>query len=201
MKTSIKNTAFAIATAAATVVVSFISGDAQAQQPLFQNQPQPNVQATQQFYIPPVAPPVTPPVTPPTTQEYYFGFSVQLMRGFSGTILQIVSVTPGSPAQMAGLEVGDEILTVNGRGFNFARDSFDAVRLMNRYVARNAGGGGPAPAAATAATAYYVGPPMQQAVASMIVRNVRNGQNVSVTVRPTPKGFGGPAPAAAAATR
>ena len=85
---------------------------------------------------------------------------VQLIRGYGGTTLRVVSVTPGSPAYRAGLEYGDEIRTVNGQGFGYARDSFDAVAMMNRYV--DSWVSSPAPAVAAAApsttTSYY--PPM-----------------------------------------
>ena len=50
---------------------------------------------------------------------YYFGMNVQLVRDGSGqSALQVVRVTPGGPAQFAGLEPGDHILTQNGQNFS-----------------------------------------------------------------------------------
>lgn len=140
---------------------------------------------------------VAPVIGSPMPNRFYFGMQLQLVQGYGGTTLRVVSVTPGSPAQYAGLEYGDEIRTVNGRGFHAARDSFHAVSMMNRFV--DAWNGGAVPASGVAAsgvsTSYY--PPMSP-VANLVVRNVRNGQDVYVTVRPQRRGYGGPAPAAPA---
>ena len=194
MKTFINNTTFAIttiATIAATFASAMTGSETQAQQTTLQQ-----TQAAQNQYY--VQPPVAPPVSPPATQDFYFGFSVQLVRGYGGTTLRLVSVTPGSPAQQAGLEVGDEIRTVNGQGFSNANNSFQAVRMLSQFVKINPIGG-PAPAVAASAQTYYVSPPVQPSpVANMVVRNVRNGYDVAVTVRPTPKGWGGGGVAAAA---
>jgi membrane-associated protease RseP (regulator of RpoE activity) len=128
----------------------------------------------------------------------YFGLNAQLVNGFGGAALRVVSITPGSPACRAGLEVGDEILTVNGQGFNYARDSFEAVAMMNRFCLSTPVGGGPAPAAEAFTRVNTCPAPQPQPIASMVVRNVRNGQNVSVTMHPTIRGYT-PAPAAPAA--
>ncbi len=183
MKTFIKSTFLSFATLA--VAIAGLTADAQAQR----------TRTAQQYYVPPVT-------QPQPQNEFYFGFSVRLVNRYDGRLLRIVSVTPGSPAQQAGLEVGDEIRTVNGQGFGFARDSFDAVGMLNRLVSPTPGGGGPIPATAAAAagrvgTQYYVSPVVQP-IAHMIVRNVRNGQDVAVTVRPTPRAVGVPAAAARA---
>ncbi len=141
---------------------------------------------------------VQPSPSPAVQNQYYFGMQVELIRdGWGQTKLRVVSVTPGSPAQRAGLEYGDQIKTVNGRGFRFARDSYDAVRMMNQYVSFS---GGTAPAAAAAAqTMISPWPQPSRPFASMVVRNVRNGQFVNVTVNPERRfGGGGGAPAAAA---
>ncbi len=188
-----------------TVAFAATATQAQAQQQsrlVQQPQVAPPAQGGQQCYVNPGFQPQPQPQNP-----YYFGVDVQLLRGYSGTTLRVVSVTYGSPAQRAGLEVGDEIRTVNGRGFAMATDSFDAVRLMNQFVS-SPYAGGPAPAVAAAAVpgaqAAYVAPPQPaQPLAMMIVRNVRTGGDVQVPVYPTPRfvtqpGFG-PAPAAAAA--
>lgn len=137
-------------------------------------------------------------VMPPQSQNpYYFGMNLELIRSWNGTTLRVVSVSPGSPAQRAGLEIGDEIRTVNGRGFSAANDSFQAVSMMNQFV--NVGGPAPAAAAASAQAFFISPPPMPQPIAQMVVRNVRNGQDVYVTVNPTRiGGYPGPAPAAAA---
>lgn len=183
MKTIIKNTLLSFASLAVALAGFGLTAQAQ-QQTLVQ---QPNV--VQQYVVPPVGPPVQP------QNQFYFGFSGVLnSNGFSKT-LRIVSITPGSPAHRAGLEVGDEICSVNGQTFSYARDSFEAVRLLNQFVSSGGVGGGPAPAVATAVAQPYYSP---QPTASMVVRNVRNGQKVSVTVHPTRRFSPSPAPAAAA---
>ena len=68
---------------------------------------------------------------------------------------------------------------------------------MNLYVAA---GSGSAPAVAGQAQALVIGPPAPgPPVARMIVRNVRSGRNVSLTVYPTRVGGGAPAAAATVA--
>ena len=139
---------------------------------------------------------VSPVIGSPMPNKYYFGMQLQLVRGYGGSTLRVVSVTPGSPAQYAGLEYGDEIRTVNGQGFHYARDSFDAVAMMNRYVDAYYGGGpAPAVAASGVAASYYPPMPSPSPRANLVVRNVRNGQDVHVTVRPQRKSRGGSAPA------
>ena len=117
---------------------------------------------------------------------YFFGFNVVLVRDWRQTRLRIISVTPGSPAQLAGLEIGDEIALVNGRGFRFAQDSFDAVRLLNQYVIDSFQPIAPAAAIASPGCRTRLLPPLPrpQSMARMLVRNVRNGQMVSVKVFP-----------------
>ena len=178
MKNSTKNTVFAVATIAiATLVTAMAANESQAQGTKVRVQ----------------APVTAPTVAPPIGQNFYFGMNVQIYRAPHGrTTLEIVSITPGSPAHRAGLEVGDQIRTVNGQGFRYARNSFDAVRMLNQYVSFNVG------AVPAHASAHYVSHTPSKGFANMIVRNVRNGQNVSVIVRPKLKGgFGGSAPAAA----
>ncbi|MFK7767664.1 MAG: PDZ domain-containing protein [Mariniblastus sp.] len=156
---------------------------------------------TQVLVGPQVGPQIS-PIQPVQQNQFYFGMRVELVRSAWGqTTLRIVGVTPGSPAQQAGLEFGDEITTVNGRGFSYARDNFDAVRLMNQFVSFTGGGGGAPAVAAGGGVQAMVAPGWpspQRPTASMVVRNVRNGQLVNVTVFPQRR-FGGGAPAAAAA--
>ena len=192
----------------ATVLTVLMSGGVQAQLNQLQTtdlgqpaQIQPTQPTQPQAAVVGVQPQqrVAPYVAPPAQNKYHFGMQLQLIRGYAGTTLRVVSVTPGSPAYYAGLEYGDEIRTVNGQGFGHARDSFEAVAMMNRYVDAWISQPGPAPAvaataSATVATTYYPPAPSAQ----MVVRNVRNGQDVFVTVRPTIKGWSGTAPAAPA---
>ena len=140
---------------------------------------------------------VQPQVAPIPQNQFYFGMNIELRQcQWNGTTLRVVGVTPGSPAHQAGLEIGDEIRQVNGSNFVSAVDSFDAGRLMNLFVTT---GSGPAPAASGGTQALVVGPVAPgPPVAQMIVRNVRNGQNVAVTVYPTPVGGIGGTPAATA---
>jgi S1-C subfamily serine protease len=191
MNTNLKAVIAIVATVFAVASASTVNAQQlQATSPQLQVQPQ-----VGQSWIQP----------PPAQNQFYFGVQVALKRNnWGGTTLQIVSVTPGSPAQIAGLEHGDEIRTVNGRNFNYATDSFDAVRLMNQFVTTPIVGAPGAPAVAAAiqggAQAAYVPlpQPIPTPIARMVVRNVRNGQNVIVNVRPQQRGFAPGAPAAAA---
>ena len=132
------------------------------------------------------------PPGPQISNPFYFGMRVELVRNWGGASLRVVGVDYGSPAQMAGLEFGDEIRTINGRGFGMARDSYDAVRIMNQAMAISGGVPmGPAPA-----ISVWPGP-RPSPVGRLVVRNVRNGQNVGVTIRPMRRDNVG-APAAAA---
>lgn len=150
-------------------------------------------------------------IAPQQQNPFYFGMQLELVNTGWQKTLRVVHVTWGSPAQRAGLEVGDEIRTVNGRGFQTAYDSFHAVRLMNQFT--SSGGGAPAAAsgvaassgvgAASGAQAAWVGTwprPAPQPIARMVVRNVRNGWDVPVTVYPTQRGGGAPAVSAAASS-
>ncbi len=142
-----------------------------------------------------------------TQNPYYFGMSVRIVRSYDGcTSLQVTTVTPGGPAQRAGLEPGDQIQKLNGQGFSMARDNYEAVRMMNYFV--DAGGytdpGVPAaPAAAAAAqnqSRVLINPGIGQPTAQMLVRDVRTGQSVYLTVNPALNQTfpgGPPAPAAA----
>lgn len=185
----------------AVVITCVLGSIAVAQQPgaqaMIQQPAVGNQNGQVQAYV---QPGVQPSFIQPIQQNpFYFGMQVELKRDSWGrTTLRIVGVTPGSPAQRAGLEYGDEIRRVNGRGFRWATDSFDAVRRLNQFVS-NSGFGGPAPATAGAA-AMVVGPmPSPNPIARMVVRNVRNGMDVHINVFPTRIGGGGGAPAAAAA--
>ena len=125
---------------------------------------------------------------------YYFGMSVALKRDSWGTTtLQFVNVTPGSPAAHAGLETGDEIRSVNGNGFELATDSFDAVRILNRNVQ----GGPPPPLPPGSDKVVILGFPSPNA--KLVVRNVRNGQDVLITVYPSTSNISPAAPARARA--
>ncbi|QEG22954.1 PDZ domain-containing protein [Mariniblastus fucicola] len=191
MKTQIKNLISAI------VVTCVLSSAGFAQQMTVQ-QPAVQVEGGQAQAF--VQPRVLPYVQPPMQQnQFYFGMRVVLKRdGWGRTSLRVVDVTPGSPAQRAGLEFGDEIRRVNGRGFKFANNSFDAVRMINQYVA-NSGIGGPAGPGAPAMAVMVSPLPSPTKVARMVVRNVRTGHDVVVNVYPTRiGGGGGGAPAAAA---
>ncbi|MDB4766796.1 PDZ domain-containing protein [bacterium] len=179
MKNSIKNTFFAIATIAiATLVTGIAASECQAQDAEVRIQAPANV----------------PTVAPPLSQEFYFGMHVQIHRiAYGRKTLEVVSVTPGSPAHQAGLEVGDRIRTVNGQGFRHARNSFDAVRLLNQHTIFNV------ITVPAHASAHHISHAHPKGYANLTVRNVRNGRNVTVIVRPKLKGgFGGSAPAAAA---
>ncbi len=134
---------------------------------------------------------------------YYFGMHIRLVRDFDGrSVLQVTSVAPGGPARNAGLEPGDQILLTNGQGFAQARDSFEAVRMLNYFV--DAGGDGVAPAAPGAAAAtFFIDPGMCRPSAQMTVRDVNTGRLVHTTVYPTPNYTtpGGPDVPAAASSQ
>ena len=188
MKTQIKSLFVAIVVTCVLTSVGFAQ-----QMTTQQTVIEPQVQAQTQQYIMPGAQPIQ-------QNPFYFGMQVVLKRDAWGrTTLQVTSVTPGSPAQRAGLEYGDEIRRVNGRGFRFANDSFDAVRMINQYVMMPVYGG-PAPASGGAPAILLSPMPTPNPMARMVVRNVRNGRDVIVRVYPTRVGGGGGgAPAVAAA--
>jgi len=151
-----------------------VVGMANSAQAQVQSQVVQQPQQVQQAYVVPGY--QSPPVAPPQQNQFYFGVNVQLNHGYHGTSLRITSVTPGSPASAAGLEIGDEIRSINGRSFEQARDSFHAVRMMNRFVSFN-GPAVPAAAASAGVQAYVMPRPAPpQAFAQLLVRNVRNGQ-------------------------
>jgi membrane-associated protease RseP (regulator of RpoE activity) len=187
MKTQIKSLFVAIVATCVLTTVGF------AQQMMTQQTViEPQVQTQTQQYV-------MPGVQPIQQNPFYFGMNVELKRdGWGRTTLRVVGVTPGSPAQRAGLEFGDEIRRVNGRGFRLASDSFAAVRMINQYVMTPVYGG-PAPASGGAAALLISPMPTPNPVARMVVRNVRTGRDVIVKVFPTRVGGGGGAPAAAAA--
>ena len=196
MKTQITKTMTLAIAVIAGLVASTNQANAQCSaSPQILVQPQPYVQP--QIVVQP-QPYVQPQVAPVPLNQFYFGVDIELRQcHLNGTVLRIVGITPGSPAHRAGLEIGDEIHRLNGRRFEGAVDSFDAVRLMNLYVAA---GSGSAPAVAGQAQALVIGPPAPgPPVARMIVRNVRSGRNVSLTVYPTRVGGGAPVAAATVA--
>lgn len=155
---------------------------------------QPRLQVSPQPQTRVVGPGFQPPVAPPRSQ-FYFGMELQLVNGFQGKSLRIARVTFGSPAYQAGLEAGDEILTVNGRDFQYARDSFEAVSMLSQFVTASVPG--PVPANGNIQACYTLRPTARP-LAGMLVRNVRNGQRVFVNVYPQQRGIAGSAPVATA---
>ena len=136
-----------------------------------------------QTYVPPPQTYVPPPQNyyPPQNQ-YYFGMTVSPLhsRPGAGQTSRIQSVTPGSPAAVAGLEAGDEIISVNGRRFpNTAFSATQVSQFLNNAVSQTGSSGN----GATVQGGPRVRP--QQGVAHMVVVNVRNGQHTSVTVYPS----------------
>ena len=106
---------------------------------------------------PPVHPPLVPPpvVWPPPTpiptvnpvptvnpigfvnpapRQWYFGMSLQRTSTPYGTGLQVFSVTPGSPAQQAGLEPGDVLLVSNSVRFAAAQTNEHGVQMLQSSV-------------------------------------------------------------------
>lgn len=124
------------------------------------------------------------PVAP--ARQWYFGMSLQITQTAYGRGLQVASVTPGSPAALAGLEIGDVLLSGGGVSFASAYSNEHGVQLLQSSV----GGGAPAPTA----VGTFVAPPSPSVQLTVVDR--RTGQPVGVNVRPIGSGGGGPAPTA-----
>ena len=76
-------------------------------------------------------------------RPWYFGMNVSLaeLPGY-GRVLRVNSVTPGGPAQRAGLEYGDHIYMVNNARFDWANSNCDAINILQRATGSAPGGGG-----------------------------------------------------------
>ena len=98
----------------------------------------------------------------PVIKKNYFGMQVAMVsRPNLGLTMQVQSVTAGSPAANAGLEYGDEIVTVNGRAFTTG-DSNAAIQQLQQFT-RSA----------------------HSTTHTLVVRNVQNGQLVQVPITPS----------------
>ena len=149
-----------------------------------------------QTYVPPPQTYVPPPQTyvppqqnyyPPQNQ-YYFGMTVSPLhsRPGAGQTSRIQSVTPGSPAAVAGLEAGDEIISVNGRRFpNAGYSGEQVVQFLNDSLTQTGVAGNGVIATAPGPPGRPRVRPQQPGVAHMVVVNVRNGQHTAVTVYPS----------------
>lgn len=129
-----------------------------------------------------VAPSVVPspqPIVGP--RSFYFGMSLQITYTQYGRGLQVASITPGSPAARAGLEIGDVLLRAGSTDLQNAYSNEHGVQLLQSAVL---GGGGPAPTV----TAFVAPSPSVY----LTVVNVRTGQLTGVNVQPIPTGS--PAP-------
>lgn len=117
----------------------------------------------------------TPRVVPSRT--WYFGMSLQITNTAYGRGLQVASVTPGSPASRAGLEVGDVLLAAGNVGLQNAYSNEHGVQILQSAV----GNSTPAP---TATFVVPSGPNL-----TLTVLNVRTNQPTYVTVQPQPNGM------------
>lgn len=126
---------------------------------------------------------------PAPVRNWYFGVSLQLINTQWGRGLQVASVTPGAPASLAGLEVGDILLGSSVMRFNHAYSNHHGVDLLQQSVL---GGGAPAPAVTTVSTRIVP----QSGYADLQVIDVRTGGVTNLRVFPqwTGGGIGGPVP-------
>ena len=148
---------------------------------------------------PPVCPtPTITPVTchrPPVCLHWIFGMTVQIINTQYGPGIQIFSVEPGGPAQLAGLKPGDVIFSSNGTPLAGARTNQEAVQLLQSTVqASNPAAGDPvsgigAPTATfslasttTAQTQTYRA--AQVGIAQLIVLDSYNRSITQLTVYP-----------------
>lgn len=97
--------------------------------------------------------------------EWRFGMNVTLVQNGNQRGLSITSVTPGSPAQRAGLQRGDVILSSNNVRFNHAMNDYQGVALLQQSVTRGGGGGG-VPTVAMSTNSMY---PNQHPAAVLLV--------------------------------
>jgi len=59
-----------------------------------------------------------------------WGFSVQKKRSDEGTGVEVISVSPGGPAAVAGLRCGDRVLSLDGRWTDSAADLYRAASYV-----------------------------------------------------------------------
>ncbi|MEO0529268.1 MAG: PDZ domain-containing protein [Planctomycetota bacterium] len=117
----------------------------------------------------------TPTVVPART--WYFGMNLQITNTAYGRGLQIASITHGSPASRAGLEVGDVLLAAGNVGLQSAYSNEHGVQLLQSAV----GGSAPAPTVTT-----FVAPTSPNVL--LTVLNIRTGQPTYVNVQPHRQG-------------
>ena len=102
-----------------------------------------------------------------------------------GQVAQVMSVVPGGPAATAGLEQGDEIVSVNGNRFPNMIGG-DIAQVLSSFVGRGQPQQAyPVQVDANGKRLTVTRPGAGNPAAAMVVRNVRNGQNVQITVYPT----------------
>jgi hypothetical protein len=125
----------------------------------------------------------------PTVEKrhsYYFGMTLDVAERPAGKTLRIQSVVPGSPAKLAGLEVGDEIIAVNGnRILKPGCDEKQIADFLNNAVWQHRFSGTLSYSSDGRAGFPAIRRAQPLDIAYMYVRNVRNGQPVSITVQPS----------------
>lgn len=120
-------------------------------------------------------------------RQWYFGMSLEITNTAYGRGLRVASITPGSPAYRAGLEIGDVLLAAGSVSLQNAYSNEHGVQLLQSAV----GGGAPAPTAATTAVGTFVSP--VSPTVQLTVVDVRTNQARYLLVQPQGRG-GVPAP-------
>lgn len=130
---------------------------------------------------------------PAPARPWYFGMSLQVTQTAYGRGLQVVSITPGAPAQRSGLEIGDVLLASTVLSFSNAFSNQHGVDLLQQSVI---GGGAPAPTVTTQVSTR-IAPAIApgSGYADLQVLDVRTGGVANLRVFPQQLGGGGlPAP-------
>lgn len=82
----------------------------------------------------PVSFPSAPQPAVVPTRTWYFGMSLEITNTVYGRGLRIASITPGAPAALAGLEIGDVLMVASGQSLSQANTNEHGVQILQSLV-------------------------------------------------------------------